>query len=210
MMGMTVSSSSGGGGGGDFERPEPGMTLGVLAKYYDLGIQSTTWGGETKQRHKVCFVWELAARDSKGVQFQQYDTLTVSLFGESHMKRRIAALMGRPLEEAEEETGVDLDDLLGKCAMLFLAKSEKGNIFIKDANILQNPNQKLAIEGDYRETPRYVAKILGSSVAPASDMQAYAGASVAQGDAQEPSADDINEAAQMAGHSDADTDDIPF
>lgn len=163
---MRVNSDSGS-GGGTFERPKVAMSPGVLARYYDLGMQVNRFDA-SKIQHKVCFVWEAQQRDSKGKPFQCFDTLTVSLYGESKLKTRIEALLGRALEEHEESSGVDLDDLVGMSAMLVF--NPEG--YIRRVDMLQDREVRVIPEHDYKEVPRYVAKILsGGAKAAAAEEQ---------------------------------------
>ena len=160
MMGLIVNSDSGrGDGGGNFEKPKPGMVLGVLARYYDVGLHQNRFDA-SKVQHKVVLVWELQQRDSKGRQFQMFDTLTVSLYGDSHLKRRIEALLGRPLEAHEEDGGIDLDTVVGSCAMVILQGGEDDKVWIKQVDMLQDRSQSLRAEHDYKNAPRYVAKMI--------------------------------------------------
>ncbi len=96
----------------------------------DLGTQTSTFEGETKQARKVRFVWELP-NELKEFNGKQEPcaigrTVTLSLHKKSTLRPLIESWLGRKLSEEEIDSGAwKLSDLLGMTCLLNVTNTEK-------------------------------------------------------------------------------------
>jgi len=137
-----------GGGGKDFPKADPGKYVAVAAAFYDIGVQeiTNTKTGETVLRERVALVWELDAQQPDGGPFTLVDDLPVSLFKSSKMREAAVALLDRPVDQDEE---LDTEGMLGKCALLTVCHSAKGNPYIDQRVALQDQSRALKVQGSY-------------------------------------------------------------
>jgi hypothetical protein len=113
--------------GGDYELAPEGPQLSTCVSIIAMGTQDTNYG----PKGQVNFGFETQETDSGGHPYMLRTTLTVSLSPKSKARPIIEALLGRPLDDQEEQGGFDDRDLLGRICVLDVEHSADG----KYANI---------------------------------------------------------------------------
>jgi len=134
-------------GGGDFEQPPEGQHAAVLAHVYDVGVQINEWQGEEKRNQQCAFVWELEATQKDGTPFTLVDTKTSSTHKKANLPDILAAITKQPRGSFVDQE-VDIDTLVGKCAMLHVAHGRKGSAYIDRVDALQ-VEKNLDVQGEY-------------------------------------------------------------
>lgn len=142
------------GGGKKFDPVEAGAWRAICVGYADLGTQTSTYQGETKEGRKVMLFWDIPDQ-------------RVEIEGES-LPRRISARYGLSLHEKanfrkvmdgwfgslsrEQLTGFDLDQLIGKACLLNVIheKKDDGRVFAKVAGVSPLPK---GMQTPVQETP---------------------------------------------------------
>jgi len=160
MSPIMVGSSEGTG-----EKVPVGTMLAVLAGVFDLGVRIHPQYGP---RREVCLWWESQKRDSKGRQFGVRDVVGANLSEKGHLRKRVEALLGRPISEAESK-GLDLTTLIGRSCFITMTppkKNPQGYPYVEGAvPVPDGFPANLKIEGDYREPPPFVKKVIESNAA---------------------------------------------
>jgi hypothetical protein len=122
-----MKASSSASGNNDFRPCPAGVTQGILVDIIDLGKITSTYNGETKTSHKVNFVWQVDERRDDQKRFLIYQRLTLSLHPKANLRRIVDTLKGVKMTDEEATVGVELDDLLGKNALLTLIQNKAGD-----------------------------------------------------------------------------------
>lgn len=105
----------------NFELAPAGNHLAVITTMADLGIQETSWGGDTRRSHKLGITYELAGKKtSEGNPFAVFDTVNVTLFERSRLYEPVQAALGNVPEE------LDAKDLLGKPVLVSVVHRTDG------------------------------------------------------------------------------------
>lgn len=123
------------GEGGGFEMPAGGSYPGCLVALIDLGTQAVSFGGETKDQHKVVLVFELTGEfDSKGETFKVIKDFTFSLNSKAKLRGFVDGWLGRKL--ADDET-VDITQfVLAPCVVnVNEGTSANGKRFVDVASV---------------------------------------------------------------------------
>ena len=105
-----------------FELPE-GNYLGILISIYELGTQTSE--RYKKDDEKVCLIFELPdaeATDNGPVTLSKI--YTASLHEKAALRATVEALLARTLSDAKATEGIDLQQLLGANASLYVVKTE--------------------------------------------------------------------------------------
>ena len=129
-MGLTVKAS---GGSSTFKPVPSGMHLARCYRIVDMGTQSTTWKGQTKQQPKVMLQFEVHSEDSdgkpivtdKGEPMSISKNFTASLGENAILRQELENWRSRAFT-ADELKGFQLKNVLGAWAMLSVVK-EQGN-----------------------------------------------------------------------------------
>jgi len=129
-MGLTVKAS---GGASTFKPVPSGMHLARCYRIVDMGTQSTTWKGQTKQQPKVMLQFEVHSEDSdgnpivtdKGEPMSISKNFTASLGENAILRQELENWRSRAFTP-EELKGFQLKNVLGVWAMLSVVK-EQGN-----------------------------------------------------------------------------------
>jgi hypothetical protein len=129
-MGLTVKAS---GGSSTFKPVPAGMHLARCYRIVDMGTQSTTWKGQTKQLPKVMLQFEVHSEDGngnpivtdKGEPMSISKNFTASLGENAILRQELENWRSRAFT-AEELKGFQLKNVLGAWAMLSVVK-EEGN-----------------------------------------------------------------------------------
>jgi len=129
-MGLTVKAS---GGSSSFKPVPPGMHLARCYRVVDMGTQTTTWKGQTKQQPKVMLQFEVHSEDidgsplvtEKGEPMSISKNFTASLAEKAVLRQELENWRSRAFTP-DELNGFQLKNVLGAWAMLSIVK-EKGN-----------------------------------------------------------------------------------
>jgi len=129
-MGLTVKAS---GGVSTFKQVPPGMHLARCYRVIDMGTQTTTWKGATKQQPKVMLQFEVHSEDAsghalttdKGEPLSISKTFTASLGENAILRQELENWRSRAFTQ-EELNGFELKNVLGAWALLSVVK-EVGN-----------------------------------------------------------------------------------
>jgi hypothetical protein len=104
-----------------------GVHHAVCVDVVDLGLLEVTFGGQTKQQHKIAVVWivdELNPENGKPFMVQQRYTL--SLNEKSNLRRDLQNWRGKPFT-ADELTGFDVERLIGANCQLNVIHKPKAD-----------------------------------------------------------------------------------
>ena len=109
-MSVTVTDK-----GGDFEIPEEGQYLAVVADVVDLGPVATNFGVKAR----VQITWLLDAFDSEGNQFRIAEFFNKSLHEKASLRKRIKSITGI------DPTGTfDMETMLGTNSLIVIEHNE--------------------------------------------------------------------------------------
>ena len=109
-MSVTVTDK-----GGDFEIPEEGQYLAVVADVVDLGPVATNFG----VKERVQITWLLDAFDSEGNQFRIAEFFNKSLHEKASLRKRIKSITG------VDPTGTfDMETMLGTNSLIVIEHNE--------------------------------------------------------------------------------------
>lgn len=129
-MGLTVKAT---GGSSSFKPVPPGMHLARCYRVVDMGTQTTTWKGQTKQQPKVMLQFEVHSEDAdgnplvteKGEPMSISKNFTASLADKAVLRQELENWRSRAFT-ADELNGFQLKNVLGAWAFLSVVK-EVGN-----------------------------------------------------------------------------------
>ena len=126
----------------DWERPEDGAYLGVIADVVDLGEVETGYG----LKKRVRIVWLLDAFDSEGNQFRVMASYTASLHEKANLRKALKSILG-----ADVSGQFDLEELLGVNNQVIVQTVDSGEkTYTNVIAILQAPKGKrLQIPADF-------------------------------------------------------------
>lgn len=137
----------------DFELPEDGQYLAVIADVIDLGEVQTGFGVKPKVQIK----WLLDAFNSEGFQFQVSAFYTASLHEKANLRKALKSILG-----ADVSGQFDLEELLGVNNQLVIQQNTPAGGEKTYANIvaiLKAPKGKrLAIPDDFQRKSEKDAK----------------------------------------------------
>lgn len=110
-------------GGGNYEKAPPGNHPAVLIGMIDMGTQEQEYQGESKESHRVYWVWEIPGekREDGSSHVIALD-LTFSLNEKAKMRKWIESRMGRQIADGEE---YDIAEELGKPCLLNVVQKDK-------------------------------------------------------------------------------------
>lgn len=100
--------------------PEEGLHNAVLVDAVDLGQLETPWG----PKHKVSLIFELETTDEEGRHFIVGKRFTRSLNEKAALRKFLEKWKGSKYTPAELSVGVDLENLIGMSATLFIVHNE--------------------------------------------------------------------------------------
>jgi len=126
-----------------FPLPEAGTVQAVCCGVWDLGMQESTYNGETKIRHKVVIAWELnqlidsPESEFHGKPYMTSKTYTLSLFENAALKKDLESWRGKAFTTDELKAGVELERLYGVNCLLGISHDEKaGKTYANVSSIL--------------------------------------------------------------------------
>jgi len=100
--------------------PDEGLYSAVLVDAVDLGQLETPWG----PKHKVSLIFELESTDEEGRHFIVGKRFTRSLNEKAALRKFLEKWKGSKYTPAELSEGVNLENLLGINATLFIVHNE--------------------------------------------------------------------------------------
>jgi hypothetical protein len=109
------------GTGGSYECCPADNYPGAIVGLFDVGTHAETFNGETKDSHKVIFVYELSETQANGKPFILAEKYTLSLNSKAKMKKVLEALHGRTIAEGEK---ISLRQLAGMACMVNVGNTE--------------------------------------------------------------------------------------
>ena len=127
----------------EFEHPEDGQYIGVIADVIDLGEVETGFGVTPRVR----IVYLLDANDSKGNPFRVVSTYTASLHEKASLRKALKSILG-----ADVSGQFDLEELLGINNQLVVTTTQKDDkIYTNIGVILKAPkgSPRMAIPDDF-------------------------------------------------------------
>ncbi len=127
----------------EFEHPEDGQYIGVIADVIDLGEVETGFGVKPRVR----IVYLLDANDSEGNPFRVVSTYTASLHEKANLRKALKSILG-----ADVSGQFDLEELLGINNQLVVTTTEKDDkVYTNIVAILKAPkgSPRLAIPDDF-------------------------------------------------------------
>ncbi len=99
--------------------PESGTTQAVCCAVWDLGLQKTTFNGESKTQHKIIIAWEIIEKinapesEYNGKPYMLNRKYTLSLGEKANLRKDLESWRGKPFTADEIKNGFDLDKLYG-------------------------------------------------------------------------------------------------
>lgn len=128
-MAITASDN----GGKDFKKVPPGCHFAICNMVVDLGIQESTFKGESKSQHKVYIRWEVPdervkyEKDGREVEgpCSIGAMYTLSLSEKANLRKVLENWRGKPFTK-EELRGFDVTTVAGKCCQVMVQHSEDG------------------------------------------------------------------------------------
>lgn len=138
-----------------------GTHLGICYRVIDLGTQSTTFNGETKQAHKVLLSWEIPEEKmDDGRPFSISQSYTWSMHEKATLRKSLEAWRGMAFTERDfGPTGFDIKNIIGKaCTLSVVHTTKNGTLYANVASIgkvmkgvsipeLTNPKMYLWLNG---------------------------------------------------------------
>jgi hypothetical protein len=97
-----------------------GLHLGVLVDAVDIGEVETAFG----IKHKLSLIFELEATDENGKHFIVGKRYNWSLNEKSTLRKDLERWLGRKYTSQELKSGIDLEELLGRNANIFISHKE--------------------------------------------------------------------------------------
>ena len=135
--------------------PAPAGTVPALCVFVeDLGMQTTSWQGETKIKHQLIIGWELAhlinVPDEPGEDPYEYNgkpylltkTYNFSLAPKAGLRLMLESWRGKKYTKEELKTGLDVRMLVGKQFLLNIVHSDptfEGKVYANIANYPTGP-----------------------------------------------------------------------
>jgi hypothetical protein len=155
---------------GNFERIPAGTHQAVCYAVWDLGYQKTVWNGQEKVQRKVVISWEIDKKitnegEYKGKRFVISNRYTLSLSEKANLRKHLESWSGKSFKEYEQ-TGYDLEQLIGKNCLLNIVHEEKnGKTYANISGVMAVPagtNPLVAENGT--EPPDWVKKIQSEAI----------------------------------------------
>ena len=100
--------------------PEEGLHTAVLVDAVNLGQLETPWGA----KHKVSLIFELQTVDEDGKHYVIGKRFTRSLNDKATLRKFLEKFRGSKYTPSELTEGVDLENLIGMSATLFIVHNE--------------------------------------------------------------------------------------
>lgn len=137
---MALVAKDTGGSDRKYENAPAGAHAARCFRVIDLGTQTFTVVGETKQAHQCLITWELGKTMEDGKPFTINEKYTVSLHEKAKMRSVLESWRGKKFTEAERK-GFDLKNILGKvCFLNIVHTSRNGKEYANVASVMPVPD----------------------------------------------------------------------
>lgn len=121
-------------GGKDFKKVPPGCHFAICNMVIDMGIQQTTFKGQSKAQHKIYLRWEVPdervtyEKDGKEIEgpCSIGATYTLSLSEKANLRKVLENWRGKPFT-ADELKGFDVTTIAGKCCQIMVQHAQSGD-----------------------------------------------------------------------------------
>jgi hypothetical protein len=122
------------GGGKDFKKVPPGCHFAICNMVVDLGVQETTFKGQSKSQHKVYLRFEVPdervtyEKDGREIESPCSigATYTLSLSEKANLRKVLENWRGKPFT-AEELRGFDITKVAGTCCQIMVQHEQAGD-----------------------------------------------------------------------------------
>jgi len=120
-------------GGRDFKKVPPGCHFAICNMVVDLGIQETTFKGQSKSQHQVYLRWEVpderVTYEKDGKEHEGPCSIgasyTLSLSEKANLRKLLENWRGVPFSE-QELKGFDITTVAGKCCQVMVQHKTAG------------------------------------------------------------------------------------
>lgn len=120
-------------GGKDFKKVPPGCHFAICNMVVDLGVQESSYQGQSKTQHKVYLRFEVpderVTYEKDGHEVEGPCSIgsmyTLSLSEKANLRKVLENWRGRPFT-AEELKGFDITSVAGKCCQVMVQHQESG------------------------------------------------------------------------------------
>lgn len=120
-------------GGKDFKKVPPGCHFAICNMVVDLGIQESSYKGESKSQHKVYLRWEVpderVTYEKEGHEVEAPCSIgamyTLSLSEKANLRKVLENWRGKPFTP-EELTGFDITSVAGRCCQIMVQHQDSG------------------------------------------------------------------------------------
>jgi hypothetical protein len=120
----------------EFTPAPAGLHQAVCVDVVDLGMLEVTYGGKTKQQHKVRVVWQIDESMDDGKRFIVQKRYTLSLSEKATLRKDLESWRGKPFTR-DEEMGFDLERLIGvNCFLNVVHASRDGKTYANVASVV--------------------------------------------------------------------------
>jgi hypothetical protein len=159
-------------GGGGYEPIPHGLIQAVCYGAWDLGIQQTTWKGETKTRHRFVIGWEVAKRienpDSEwnGKRMTIHKEYTATLSEKSNFYKDLKGWFGVDIPPDKRQQGFNPEKLVGKnCCLMVVHRTKDDRTYANVEQVTTLAEGMLPLENEYdTEPPGWVVRKQGESI----------------------------------------------
>lgn len=120
----------------EFTPAPAGLHQAVCVDVVDLGMLEVTYGGKTKQQHKVRVVWQIDEAMDDDKRFIVQKRYTLSLSEKATLRKDLESWRGKPFTR-DEEMGFDLERLIGvNCFLNVVHASRDGKTYANVASVV--------------------------------------------------------------------------
>lgn len=153
-------------GGKNFKQVSPGCHFAICNMVVDLGIQETTYKGQSKSQHQVYIRWEVPdervtyEKDGKEMEgpCSIGATYTLSLGEKANLRKVLENWRGQPFTD-QELKGFDITTIAGKCCQVMVQHKQGGN-----GKTYANITGVIGISKEQKDRARKAASEVGVTV----------------------------------------------
>lgn len=153
-------------GGKNFTPVSAGCHFAICNAVVDLGIQETTFKGQSKSQHQVYIRWEVPdervtyEKDGKETEGPRAigATYTLSLGEKANLRKILENWRGQPFTD-QELKGFDITTIAGKCCQVMVQHKQGGN-----GKTYANITGVIAVSKEQRERARKATSEVGVTV----------------------------------------------
>lgn len=148
------------GGGKDFEPVPAGSVQAVCFGVWDIGLQESTWNGQTKRKHKIVVGFETTHQTKEGARMIIYKHYTLSLSAKANLSADLEGWMGKAFKDEERTQGFNVETLVGQNGILAIVHKESdGKTYANITGIspLMSGMEKITPEAE-QTAPEWIQK----------------------------------------------------